>query len=177
MSAFFLSDDAWMHAARILTSGSDTFRGSATFAEGLVAAVQLAAPAIVNPMTDREVKRMPSAIREQVAGVVAVRLCWEANRQAVGFRYGNGPDAVSTANPAPAILAAAADWHSAMDTAERIVPAVKVLQCLDYQCAEDVPAEWRAAHDAIRAELGDVIKTLSLRLVRLSPLYDAAKWG
>lgn len=57
------------------------------------------------------------------------------------------------------------------------VALVKLLQCLRYQCSEDVAPEYAQEHEKAMAEIDSAIRILCESIVRNLPEYDGADCG
>jgi hypothetical protein len=60
---------------------------------------------------------------------------------------------------------------------EPLIQAIKTVQCLRYQCSEDVPESKRELHESRIKGMNDVIRLLGERLAECLPSYDEAEWG
>ncbi len=58
-----------------------------------------------------------------------------------------------------------------------LVQYMKTIQCLRYQCSEDVRAEQKEAHEKAMAEMNEALRILGERLVHALPEYEKASWG
>jgi len=63
------------------------------------------------------------------------------------------------------------------EKAKPLVQYIKSIQCLKYQCSEDVPASELEAHEKAMAEMDQALRILGERLASALPEYEKAAWN
>lgn len=152
MSAFVLTDAAFQAIAntlmRPLPNHERTRQGGGSFADTLLNSW--------SPLDDTP---------EYIARTV---MAWaNANRLAVSARYSSPEESSEGLSLRPS-------WFGKTLTP---VAMYKMLQCLRYQCSEDVPADKREAHERTLAEIDAAIHTMARAIVEATDAYNAAPWG
>lgn len=146
MSAFMINRDVFQAMANTLAlplPSSTTWNSPPRFAE------------IIRPLV--------GSLDDHVSTIV--REWYDANRRAVGSRYGERcPRAGMTFRPG--------DTGTLKPTA-----MVKALHCLRYQCAEDVAHADREKHAIILAEIQEAATVMACAIVEASEEYREALWG
>lgn len=113
-----------------------------------------------------------------------VRAWHLANDRAVANRY-RGRDAGGSPLPslAPSKAVQARVEQAGFRTQirpedpDRLVGYIKLMQCLMYQCAEDVPACDQAEHTEAMESMLLAIAALGSRLATSLPVYEKMPWG
>lgn len=178
MSAFILSDEAWARVATALISRSEQYHGGPTLAEQITEALTPAADTHCRAMRAEMELKHPGDIDECRKALALLRLFLAANREAVAYRYGKGTDAVQPETlTAEACRIVGQLRGVSLHQAKHCVEAYKTLQCLHYQCSEDVRPGWREIHAGALAALEHGMQLLAASHINASPFYEAAPWG
>lgn len=149
MSAFMLSEDAFQRIANALPWDYGRVQGSR-----LCYALR------------RELIGMP----ELDASMVIIRDWYKANRLAVAGRYGDKAIA-----KIPETLPEG--FRVTFRVGPKGVALFKLIQCLRYQCCEDVAKEHEEWHQRIVDEMETALDLIGHDLISQMPEYEAAPWG
>jgi len=113
----------------------------------------------------------------------------DANERAIASRYGRATLAEWKADvgwdvPVALSKVVAQRWEAREFTTQCrdespavLAQHIKVVQCLRYQCSEDIPRKHKKAHDRAMADMNSVLRDLGERLAESLPEYKDAKWG
>ncbi len=151
MSAFRISDDTWQNIV-------DALNAPASYGDTLA---------------NSHLKRPYQKIVED----------WHAaNDRAVANRYREalegGCPTLKPSNPVQEALDAAAyRKETKAEPSAPLVQYIKSIQCLKYQCSEDVRPQDQEAHDKAMAEMDTAIRILGERLAYTLPEYEKAAWN
>ncbi len=107
---------------------------------------------------------------------------YDANDRAVAGRYRHALEGRTIrVKPSKEVKEAReADKYRKVIGTESHVPLVqyiKSIQCLRYQCSEDVSERDKEAHGKAMAEMNEAIRILGERVVQALPEYETASWG
>lgn len=152
MSAFILADATFQAIAntlmRPLPNHERTRAGGGSFADTL--------------------RNSWSPLDDTPEYIARTMLAWaNANRLAVSSRYSSPEESAEGLSLRPS--------HFGKVLAP--VAMYKALQCLRYQCSEDVPADKEAEHARALAEMDNAINTMARAIVEATEAYNAAPWG